>query len=203
VQFKTFDEAEVEDLLRASDGRATMHKLNPNRPKLGHAGSSHFLLSNLELVAREEELTQKEISRRQNRRAEDPKWRPGGPMYIPTTAFTEMPTIIEMGTLLLRSPQAQAGLTEMFIGQYAEDGARLAVDFVAPREVDMRYVQGGAVVRVMPVRQLVMVVDRMDNASGRLHVQTFFGGIPLGAPRNAAKLYSANGTERLGFPGLL
>ena len=201
MQYHTFSEGEVEELLRASEGAPSTHA--GNRP--GHARERHLLLSNAELLARHEMMVAAEQARRARRRAEAAdrgrRWLPGGPIYLMVTAFSTWSDMVEMGCLLLKSPQAQAGLSAMFVGPMAAEGARLEICFIAPRDVTMRYVQGGAVVRTMPVRQLTMLVDRSDRGRLRLHVQTFFGGVPVNEPHSGAVLSNPRGEEILGFTG--
>ena len=201
MQFHAYTEREVEELLRASEGVASPHR--GGAP--GHAMGRHLILSNAELIARYDEMVEAEQRRRTARRAEaaerSRRWTPGGPVYQLITAWAALSDMVEMGCLLLRSPQAQAGITEMLTGRGMADGARLEICFIAPRDVMMRYVQGGAVVRSMPVRQLTLVLDRADRAPLRLHVQTFFGGMTVSAPYNGAVLFDPRGEAQLGFPG--
>jgi hypothetical protein len=199
--YRTFTESEVADLLYDSEGVATTHA--GGRP--GHARSLHLTLSNAELLARYDAMVAAEQARRAARRdrarERGRRWAPGGPIYVTPTAWSTPADMIEMGCLLLNSLHAQRGLVGMFFGEYAGDGTRLEVAFIAPRDVRMRYVRG-ATVATMPVRQLTMVIDRADRAWLRLHVQTFYGGAPLGALHNGAVLADAGGEDLIGFTGL-
>jgi len=196
-----FTEREVEGLLRASEGTPSTHRGGA----AGHARSRHDLLSNAELIERADAMIEAEQRRRDQRRAEAAergrKYRPGGPMYQLITAWSAWSDMVTMGCLALNSPQAQAGLVSMFSGQHAANGTRLEVCFIAPRDVPMRFVSGGATVRSLPVRQLTLIVDRADRDALRLHIQTFFGGMPNSAPYNGAVLSDQRGQELLGFVG--
>lgn len=201
MQHHAFTERDVEGLLRASEGVASTHRGGAE----GHARGRHLLLSNAELLARYEAMIAAQQQRRVTRRAAEAergrRWKPGGPLYQMVTAWADWADMVEMGCLLLNSPQAQSGLAAMFTGEHAAEGARLEVSFIAPRDVMMRYVQGGVCVRSMPVRQLTMVVDRADRDPLRLHIQTFFGGITLENPYNGAVLFTPQGQDVLGFTG--
>ena len=202
MQYHAFTEREVEALLRASEGVASSHSGAP-----GHARGRHLVLTNQELLARYEAMVAAEQARRARRRQEAAergrKWKPGGAIFQMITAWSTPADMIEIGTLTLNSPQAQAGLSAMFGGPLAGQGTRLEISFIAPRDITMRYVMGGTGVRTMPVRQVFMVVDRADAAPPlRLHVQTFYGGLTLAAPYSGAVLTDAAGNEVLGFTGL-
>lgn len=201
MQHHVFTEREAEGLLRSSEGIASTHRGGAQ----GHARGRHLLLSNAELLARYEAMIEAQQQRRVTRRATEAArgrhWKPGGPLYQMVTAWGSWAEMVEMGCLLLNAPQAQAGLAALFAGEHAAEGARLEVNFIAPRDVPMRYVQGGVCVRSMPVRQLTMVIDRADRHALRLHIQTFFGGLTLENPYNGAVLFTPTGQDVLGFTG--
>jgi hypothetical protein len=200
MTYHVFSPAEVEQMLRSSEGEATAHR--GQRP--GHAGAKHLLLTNAELLERYEEMIRAEEAnrarRREEARARGEKFRPGGPIYRMVTAFAQLPEMIAAGVALLNTPQSQAGLTAMFVGDHAGEGTRLEIDYTSPAPVLMRFVSGHRVA-TMPVHQLTMILDRVHARRLGLHVQTFFGGAVTGPSANRAVLYAQNGAELLGFLG--
>ena len=200
MAYHAFTAAEVEHMLRSSEGEPTAHR--GERP--GHACARHLLLTNAELLKRYEDMIRAEeanrLRRREQARERGEKFRPGGPIYRMVTAFAQLPDMIACGVALLNTAQAQAGIAAMFSGPHADEGARLEVDHVSPAPVLMRFVSGHHVA-TMPVHQLTMILDRVRGRPLDLHVQTFFGGAITGPPANRAVLYAPNGAELLGFLG--
>ncbi|MES2710220.1 MAG: hypothetical protein V4653_01440 [Pseudomonadota bacterium] len=200
MAYHVFTAADVEHMLRSSEGEPTAHR--GERP--GHSGALHLLLTNAELLKRYEDMIRAEEANRQRRReqarARGEKYRPGGPIYRMVTAFAQLPEMIAAGVALLNTRQAQAGITDMFIGSHAGEGTRLEIDYTSPAAVLMRFVSGHHVT-TMPVHQLTMILDRVRDRPLGLHVQTFFGGAVLGPGVNRAVLYAQNGAELLGYPG--
>ena len=98
-----------------------------------------------------------------------------GVMYTLITAFCALPDMIDAAERVLNSRQSQAALADFFLNTPQGPGMRAEICYTSDIDYTMRYAQGWTAVRTMPVRDLVMVLDRVDGRPFRLQIQTFFG----------------------------
>jgi hypothetical protein len=177
--YHQFNRSEAEDILRSSEGGATSHRGG----RAGHAGSRHLLLSNSELLERYTQFSQQMVWRNGRRRGRE---------YTLITAFCALPDMIDAAVLVLNAPQTQRALADFFTNTPRGPGMRAEIAFTSAASFRMRFAQGEETVRTMPVSDLVMILDRVDQRSFGLHVQTFFGTLEE-TPRNTATIYTAEG----------
>ncbi len=179
---RQFTRAEAETILRSSEGAPTSHR-GTGRP--GHAGSLHLLLSNADLLSRYDRESEKLVWRNGRRRRRE---------YTLITAFCTLSDMIDGAERVLNAGQTQAALCDFFQNTPRGPGMRAEIAYAGSTEFRMRYAQGSEAVRTVPVRDLVMVLDRVDDRPFGLQVQTFFG--TLGAiPRNSATVYLPDGRQ--------
>ena len=69
---------------------------------------------------------------------------------------------------------------------------RAEICYTSDTDYTMRYAQGWTAVRTMPVRDLVMVLDRVDGRPFGLQIQTFFGTLQ-DISRNSATIVMPDG----------
>ena len=179
--YHQFTRSEAENILLSSEGGATSHR--GGRP--GHAGSRHLLLSNAELLDRYTQFSEQMIWRNNRRRRRE---------YALITAFCNSPEMIDAAVLVLNAAQTQLALADFFTNTPRGPGMRAEIAFTSAASFRMRYAQGDETVRAMPVSDLVMILDRVDQRPFGLHVQTFFGTLE-DTPRNSATIYMANGAR--------
>ena len=167
--YHQFTRAEAENILRSSEGAPTSHR-GTGSP--GHAGACHLLLSNTELLARYQQMSEQVV------------WQNGRRRRREYTLTAE---------LVLNAAQTQAALADFFHGTPRGPGMRAEIAYTSGTTFRMRYAQGGEAVRVMPVHDLVMVLDRVEARPFSLQVQTFFGTLQ-DIPRNTATITMPGGS---------
>jgi hypothetical protein len=179
--YHQFTRAEAENILRSSEGAPTSHR-GTGSP--GHAGARHLLLSNTELLARYQQMSEQVVWQNGRRRRRE---------YTLITAFCTLPAMIDAAELVLNAAQTQAALADFFHGTPRGPGMRAEIAYTSGTTFRMRYAQGGEAVRVMPVHDLVMVLDRVEARPFGLQVQTFFGTLQ-DIPRNTATITMPGGS---------
>ena len=172
---------EAETILRTSEGAPTLHR-DTGSP--GHAGSRHLLLSNDELLGRYARMSEQLVWNNGRRRRRE---------YTLITAFCTLADMIDAAERVLNAAQTQAALSDFFQNTPRAPGMRAEIAYTSDSTYRMRYAQGSEAVRTMPVRDLVMVLDRADGRPFGLQVQTFFGTL-MDIPRNTATIYMPDGT---------
>ena len=178
--YHQFTRIDAENILRSSENKPTSYR---GTGKLAHAGSLHLLLSNAELLERYEEMSEKEVWRNGRRRRRE---------YTLITAFCALPDMIDAAERVLNSRQSQAALADFFLNTPQGPGMRAEICYTSDIDYTMRYAQGWTAVRTMPVRDLVMVLDRVDGRPFRLQIQTFFGTLQ-DISRNSSTIFMPDG----------
>jgi hypothetical protein len=181
--YRLFSAAEAESILRSSEGSPTEHRGTGAR---GHPGSRHLLLSNAALLARYERMSEQLVWRNGRMRRRE---------FMLITAFCTLAEMIDAATLVLNAAQTQAALVDLFVNTPRSPGMRVEIAYRSEREFRMRYAQGAEAVRVFPVRDLLMVLDRVDSRPFGIQIQTFFGTL-TDQSRNSATIYSSDGQPR-------
>lgn len=181
--YRQFTAAEAESILRSSEGAPTAFR-GTGAP--GHPGSRHLLLSNAELLERYERLSDQLVWRNGRMRHRE---------FMLITAFCTLAEMIDAAVLVLNAAQTQAALADFFQNNPRGPGMRAEIAYRSARSFTMRYAQGATAVRTMPVQDLLMVLDRMDDRPFGLQIQTFFGTL-TDQSRNAATIFSADGQAR-------
>ena len=106
--------------------------------------------------------------------SEEEVWRNGRRRrreYTLITAFCALPDMIDAAERVLNSRQSQAALADFFLNTPQGPGMRAEICYTSDIDYTMRYAQGWTAVRTMPVRDLVMVLDRVDGRPFRLQIQ--------------------------------
>ncbi len=134
--YHQFTRAEAENILRSSEGAPTSHR-GTGSP--GHAGARHLLLSNTELLARYQRMSEQVIWQNGRRRRRE---------YTLITAFCTLPAMIDAAELVLNAAQTQAALADFFHGTPRGPGMRAEIAFTSGTTFRMRYAQGVEAVRV-------------------------------------------------------
>ncbi|HEY4173830.1 MAG TPA: hypothetical protein VGM42_12450 [Rhodopila sp.] len=181
--YRLFSAADAESILRSSEGSPTQHR-GTGAP--GHPGSRHLLLSNAELLARYQQMSEQRVWKNGRMRRRE---------FMLITAFCNLAEMIDAATLVLNATQTQTALVDLFVNTPRSPGMRVEIAYRGEREFRMRYAQGAETVRVFPVRDLLMVLDRVDSRPFGIQIQTFFGTI-TDQPRNSATIYSSDGKPR-------
>jgi hypothetical protein len=181
--YRQFSAADAESILRSSEGAPTAYR-GTGAP--GHPGSRHLLLSNAELLERYERLSEQLIWRNGRLRHRE---------FMLVTAFCTLPEMIDAAVLVLNAAQTQAALTDFFQNTQRGPGMRAEIACRSDRPFAMRYAQGATAVRTMPVHDLTMILDRVDERPFSLQIQTFFGTL-TDQSRNSATIFSADGQAR-------
>lgn len=176
-----FTHAETEHILLSSENAPTSHRGTGSR---GHAGARHLLLTNADLLARYERMSEQLVWHNGRRRRRE---------YTMITAFCTLPDMIDAAERVLNAAQTQAALSDFFHNTPRGPGMRADIAYTSNTTYRMRYAQGREIVRTMPVHDLVMVLDRVDGRPFGLQVQTFFGTLD-DIPRNSATIYMTDGS---------
>jgi hypothetical protein len=175
-----FTAADAEKILRSSEGAPTAHR-GTGAP--GHSGSHHLLLTNAALLVRYGQRSEQLVwSNNRQRRRE----------FTLVTAFCTLPEMIDAAEKVLNAPQTQAALSDFFQNTPRSPGMRAEIAYHSAATWHMRYAQGAEAVRTVPVSDLMMVLDRVDECLFSLQIQTFFGTL-ADMPRNTATISFADG----------
>jgi hypothetical protein len=177
--FRQFSAADAEAILRASEGNATGYR-GSGAP--GHAGKQHLLLSNEQLLARYD--TESRRFRSQNGRLKRSE-------FTLITAFSNLGDMIGATEAILNAGQTQAALLDFFKNTPRGPRMRAVIKYHGTTSYRTRYAQGVTAVRTMPVNDLLMVLDRVDDAPFALQVQTLFGILPEAAANQSEVFTSA------------
>jgi hypothetical protein len=180
AMYRNFTAADAESILRSSEGAPTAYR-GTGAP--GHPGSRHLLLTNAALLARYEQMSEQLVwSNNRQRRRE----------FTLVTAFCTLPEMIDAAEKVLNAPQTQAALGDFFQNTPRGPGMRAEIAYHSAATWRMRYAQGAEAVRTLPVSDLMMVLDRVDERPFSLQIQTFFGTL-ADMPRNTATISFADG----------
>ncbi len=178
--YRQFSITEAEDILRSSEGSPTGYR-GTGAP--GHPGSRHLLLSNAGLLARYERMSDQMVWRNGRLRHRE---------FMLVTAFCTLEDMIDAAWNILNAPQTQAALADFFRNTPRSPGMRAEIAYRSAAPYNMRYAQGATIVRVMPVSDLLMVLDRVDSRPFQLQIQTLFGTLSEQS-RNSATVSNAAG----------
>jgi len=176
--YRIFSSTEVDGLLRASEGRPTQFPSGRG----GHGITKHLLLSNKEMM---------KIYHREYKRE-------GSSEFLLVTSFsnTYRAEMADAATLVLNSKQAQATLETFFYDKSNERILRAEIHYTSERTFNLRYVAStGGAVRTMPMSSFVMILEKYLSDPLKLHIQTFYGTIPMDGGRNYATILNARGTK--------
>jgi hypothetical protein len=108
------------------------------------------------------------------------------------TAFCTLGEMVDAAERVLNAAQTQAALGDFFQNTPRSPGMRAEISHRGDRTFTMRYAQGAEIVRTVPVNDLIMILDRVDERPFGLQIQTFFGTVS-NQPRNSATIYTAEG----------
>lgn len=180
--YHRFTRAETEAVLRSSEGAATSHR-GTGAP--AHAGLRHLLLTNDDLLKRYTRKSEQEVWQNNRRRRAE---------YTLVTAFCTLTDMIDAAQLVLNAGQTQAALADFFVNTPRGPGMRAKIAFTSSTTFRMRYAQGAEAVRIMPVNDLIMMLNRVEGRPFGVQVQTFYGALDDVAG-NEATIYTANGAR--------